>query len=168
MQIQLLLLGAYLILSVITWYSFLTNKFTWTFRFGPLVSLIPILTVFPEQPRFELDYFWWRIVGYIAIALGIAVYIWAVREFKSVLKEGNKLIDTGPFKFVRHPMYLGTIFIYVGWWWIWAAVYGFYLGMFILAAIWLQAYIEEKLVLEKSFGDQYREYRKITGMFWIK
>ncbi|MEA3494060.1 MAG: isoprenylcysteine carboxylmethyltransferase family protein [Candidatus Margulisiibacteriota bacterium] len=168
MQIQLLLLGAYLILSAILWYSFLSGKLRWTFRLGPLVSLLPILTVFPPQPRFELDFFWWRIAGYITIALGVGIYLWAIREYKTVLKDGDKLIDTGPFQFVRHPMYLGIIFIYVGWWWIWAAVYAFYLGMFILAGMWLQAYIEEKIVLERSFGDQYREYRKITGMFWIK
>lgn len=168
MQIQLILLGAYLFFSIVLWYSFLSDKLKWTFRFGPLVSLIPLLAVFPGQPRFELDYFWWRIAGFIAIVFGIGIYIWAIKEFRTALKEGNKLVDTGPFQFVRHPMYLGTIFIYVGWWWIWAAVYAFYIGMFVLASIWLQAYIEEKLVLEKDFGDQYREYRSKTGMFWIK
>lgn len=65
-------------------------------------------------------------------------------------------------------MYLGLIFVWVGWWWVWAAVYSFYFGMFILALAWIQGYLEEKLVLEKKFGDKYREYRRQTGMFWVK
>ena len=60
------------------------------------------------------------------------------------------------------------LFVFVGWWWVWAAVYSFYFGMFILALIWLQAYLEEKFILEKQFGDQYRGYKQQTGMFWIK
>jgi protein-S-isoprenylcysteine O-methyltransferase Ste14 len=170
MQIQLIILGSYFALTSFLWYTVFSGKFKWSWPVcGPLTSILPFLMVFPEQPRFELDFFWWRVAGLVAIALGVAVYIWAVYEFKKVgWEEGKKLVDTGPFQFVRHPMYLGTIFVYVGWWWAWAAVYAFYLGMIILAAIWFQAYLEEKIFLEKTFGDKYVEYRRKTGMFWIK
>jgi protein-S-isoprenylcysteine O-methyltransferase Ste14 len=170
MQIQLLLLGVYAALTLFLWYTVLNNKFVWTNSFlGPIVSLLPLAAVFPTQPRFLLDFFWWRIAGVIAIILGLGIYYWAISEFKKVNKEEpGKLIETGPYKYVRHPMYLGMLFVYVGWWWAWSAVYAFYFGMLIIAAIWLQALIEEKLFAEKTFGDKYREYRKITGMFWIK
>ena len=74
----------------------------------------------------------------------------------------------GPFAFVRHPVYLGLVFIFVGWWWAWAAVYAFYFGMFILALIWINAYLEEKIILMKAFGQKYSEYKQQTGMFWVK
>ena len=39
--------------------------------------------------------------------------------------------------------------------------------MFVLLAI-VQAFIEEKYILEKEFGDEYREYKKKVGMFFPK
>lgn len=108
----------------------------------------------------------------VAVMIGFGLLIWAVREFKraglQVLDIVPQLIASGPYQFVRHPQYLGLIFIYVGWWWWWSAVYAFYFGMFILVLIWIQAYFEEKFILERQFGRQYQEYRREIGMFWIK
>jgi protein-S-isoprenylcysteine O-methyltransferase Ste14 len=39
--------------------------------------------------------------------------------------------------------------------------------MFILAMIWLQGYLEDK-IMEKKFGAKFAAYRRETGMFWIK
>jgi protein-S-isoprenylcysteine O-methyltransferase Ste14 len=60
------------------------------------------------------------------------------------------------------------MFVLVGWWWVFAAVYSFYFGMLVLALLWLQGYFEEKLVLEKKYGSVYLAYKQQTGMFWIK
>ena len=82
--------------------------------------------------------------------------------------EESKIVDHKIYSIVRHPQYLGLIVIWVGWWWVWAAVYAFDFGMFILVLTWIEAYLEEKFILEKLFGDKFREYRRQTGMFWIK
>jgi protein-S-isoprenylcysteine O-methyltransferase Ste14 len=58
--------------------------------------------------------------------------------------------------------------MFVGWCWVWAAVYSFYFGLIILALHWIAAYLEEKLTLEKLFGKDFACYRQNTGMFWIK
>lgn len=142
----------------------LSERFQWYRLPGSSIfAYLPLLTVFFEQPRFELDHFWWRVAGVVTIALGIALVIWAKRAIGTV-----ELATSGPYQFVRHPIYLGLIFVWVGWWWAWAAVYSFYFGMFILALAWIQGYLEEKLDLDKKFGDRYREYRSQTGMFWVK
>ncbi|MDD5383143.1 MAG: isoprenylcysteine carboxylmethyltransferase family protein, partial [Candidatus Margulisbacteria bacterium] len=114
----------------------------------------------------------WRVAGLIFIALGVAIASWAKLEF---FRAGmlpfdlpKRLVTSGPYRFVRHPQFLGYIFVIVGWWWVWAAVYSFYFGMFILALIWVQAYLEEKSIMSKTFGEEYRQYIKRTGMFWIK
>ena len=158
---------------VLIWLTVLTKKFEWFRGLGVLIfTLIPFLTVFFEQPHFELDFFWWRIAGIAAIIVGVGIAGWARLEFKKFgmwAKDiPGKLIASGPYQYVRHPQYLGLVFIWVGWWWVWAAVYAFYFGMFILALTWIEAYLEEKFILEKLFGDQYREYKHHTGMFWIK
>ena len=129
-----------------------------------LLCFIGFISVKFPQPRFQLDYYWFWLAGFFVLALGVAIYIWA----KLLQLKQDSLITSGPYQYVRHPQYLGLIFILVGWWWVWAAVYAFYYGMFIVAGIWLVAYLEEKLILAKSFGDQFHQYRQQTGMFWIK
>jgi protein-S-isoprenylcysteine O-methyltransferase Ste14 len=134
--------------------------------------VIPLTGVFFDQPRFELDYFWWKWAGMAAILLGLVILFWAKKAMGNVMAkvvDGPKeLVASGPYQYLRHPIYLSLIFIFVGWWWIWAAVYTFYFGMFILTMIWLHAYFEEKYILEKLFGDKFRQYKENTGMFWVK
>ncbi len=162
-QILFLVLFALNILSI--WLTVVLKKCEWYRILGVLVfSIIPFTTVFFEQPRFELDFFWWRIAGIAAMVLGIGLVIWS--RFNFNLQQEMK--KAGPYQYVRHPQYLGLVFMWIGWWWIWTAVYAFYFGMFILVLTWIEAYLEEKFILEKLFPEQYREYRRHTGMFWIK
>ena len=141
---------------------------------GIILSFLPFLTVFFGQPLFQLDYFWWKISGVVAIIFGFGILGLSYYEMKrqgAVMRfkeDPGSFVKTGPYQYVRHPYYLGLVFVWVGWWWIWAAVYSFYLGMIILALLWIQAYLEEKYILNKQFGDEYRKYKQVTGMFWIK
>lgn len=127
-----------------------------------LFIILPFLGVFFSQPKFELDHSWWVVAGYVAIILGLGIWGWAIKSFKPGLNTKDA------YYYVRHPQYLGLMFIWVGWWWIWAGVYSFYFGMLVLGLVWLQAYLEERSVLEKEFGQKYLEYKKYTGMFWVK
>ncbi len=164
MWIQLFLIAFFASNMLLIWLTVLTKKFEWYRIPGILIfTLVPFLTVFLAQPRFELDFFWWRIAGVAVVIAGFGIMGWARFVFSP-----QTLATSGPYQFVRHPQYLGLIFMWMGWWWIWAAVYSFYFGMFILALIWIQAYLEEKFITEKRFGDQYRDYRRQAGMFWIK
>lgn len=174
MQELLLVILIFIVNLVFLWLALLVRRFAW-YRFAGylLILLIPLALVCPAQPVFALDYFWWRIAGVAAIVAGLALALWAVLELQ---KSGARwhdaapavLVTSGPYQFVRHPIYLGKVFMLVGWWWIWGEAYAFYFGMIVLALIWLHAYLEEKLVLEKKFGQKYLEYRQRTGMFWIK
>lgn len=167
---QWLFLSLFLLNMIFIWSL---NKYSWCRLLGlTLIGLIPFITVFFEQPRFDLDYFWWRIAGIAAILLGWAIAGWAKLTFWQAglwpFDLPKKVITSGPYQYVRHPLYLGLVFFIVGWWWLWAAVYSFYIGMFMLALIWINAYWEEKMIMEKKFGAEYRQYKKHTGMFWIK
>jgi len=48
------------------------------------------------------------------------------------------------------------------------AIYCFYLIPVIIFLNWLQAFLEEKYLLEKRFGNEYRGYKKKVGMFLPK
>jgi protein-S-isoprenylcysteine O-methyltransferase Ste14 len=174
MTLQLIFVLLFALNLLLLWAAILSKKALW-YRFAAyfFMLVIPMLTVILEQPHFDLDYFWWRIAGYAAIALGAAAIIWARTEFKKQkvdwrAAEPAKLVTSGPYQFLRHPIYLGLIFILVGWWWIWAAAWSFYFGMLILLLIWIQGNLEEWLILQKKFGEAFTTYRKTTGMYWIK
>lgn len=165
MNVQLIFIVLFVLNMASIWSTAFLKKCEWYRMPGFMVfSIIPLLTVFFEQPHFELDHFWWRIAGVAALVLGLGIMIWS--RFNFNLQQEVK--TAGPYQYVRHPQYLGLVFIWVGWWWIWAMVYAFYFGMAFLVLTWIEAYLEEKLILEKQFGDKYREYKRHAGMFWIK
>jgi protein-S-isoprenylcysteine O-methyltransferase Ste14 len=78
------------------------------------------------------------------------------------LQEDHKLITSGPYSRVRHPMYLG-IFIYTAGLILIAS--DLLVFIFFAFSIWVnyrRIPSEEQMMIEQ-FGDEYREYMKRTG-----
>ncbi len=90
-----------------------------------LAPLMAVSVVFPMvmvagmdhrhncSPEFPL---WLNVVGFIFIAFGYAFAAWALAEnrfFSGVVRiqtdRGHVVCDTGPYRFVRHPGYAGSI-----------------------------------------------------------
>lgn len=100
--------------------------------------------------------------------LGVAIAIWArahIGEYWSAritLKEGHQLIRSGPYAYVRHPIYLGLLLASFGT----ALAFGRWRGLvavvLILSAHWLKARKEERL-MTMQFGQAYEEYRREAG-----
>ena len=110
-----------------------------------------------------------RVAGTLVIATGAALVVWALVHFRSwrfraKLDLTHQLATEGPFRFLRHPIYMGLNLLALGSaLWVptvavWAAV--------LLMAIGgdLRARAEEKL-LEQVFGSRYREYQAQTRRF---
>lgn len=110
-----------------------------------------------------------RIGGTLVIAVGAALMSSALMFFRSwrfraKLDEGHQLATGGPFRLVRHPIYAGINLLALGSA-IWAPSPAIWTG-FALIAIGsdLRARSEEKL-LERAFGEKYREYSARTKRF---
>ncbi len=110
-----------------------------------------------------------RIAGTLVIAAGAALMVWALVYFRSwrfraALDKGHELATGGPFRVLRHPIYMGLNLLALGTaLWaptpiVWAA--------FVLMAIGsdLRARAEET-VLEQAFGPSYHEYCARTRRF---
>ena len=107
--------------------------------------------------------------------LGAAIAIWArycLGQYWSsrvTLKVDHQLIRSGPYAYVRHPLYTGMLTGIAGT----ALVLGQWRGvlalLLALAAFWRKASTEEAL-LRSEFGDQYAEYRRQTGFLipWFR
>ena len=100
-----------------------------------------------------------------AIALaGLAVLLWARVNLGGnwsadvALKEGHELVTSGPYRFVRHPIYSGLLLMALGWA-VWRGRYSGFWGLAVLLLLfWIKAREEEKLMIQ-HFGDAYRSYK---------
>lgn len=83
------------------------------------------------------------------------------------IKKGQKLVEQGVYAFIRHPIYSGMTFMFIGaemvtGSWLWVSFLGLFVGAYI------QGKREEKILLA-HFGEEYRKYMKKTKMLipWV-
>lgn len=118
----------------------------------------------------------WFWVGFCCVALGlgfsVVARVWLGGNWSGTvtLKQGHELIRTGPYRFVRHPIYTGLLLavlgsaIAIG---EWRGLLGF--ALFVLAFVHKLG-IEERF-LTQQFGDSYTRYRRdvpalVPGFHW--
>jgi len=112
-------------------------------------------------------------IGSLGVALtvaGIAFAIWARWHLGEnwsatvTLKEGHELINTGPYRHIRHPIYTGMLLAFVGT----ALALGESRALIsvgiVLVAFYAKAKKEERF-LAQEFGEKFREHSRRTGMF---
>lgn len=110
----------------------------------------------------------WYIVGLALLSGGIAFRVWAIRtlgrHFANVVRttHDHELIQSGPYKIVRHPSYLGAFLAFVGS----AVLLEANISLVIVVCAMLIAYRTriafEEVALADRFGDAYQVYRRQT------
>ncbi len=104
-------------------------------------------------------------IGALLCIIGLFFAIWARvilgTNWSGVitLKEGHELIERGPYRIVRHPIYTGILVMFAG-----TAIAMGHLGGFlglllVFLSFWLKLKREEDLML-KHFPDKYAEYQR--------
>lgn len=76
----------------------------------------------------------------------------------------SRLVKTGIYHYIRHPLYLSLFLLGTGILLKNPASLQLILGIIITLALFLTAKVEEKEMIRK-FGDEYRDYMKETKMF---
>ncbi|QRV98157.1 isoprenylcysteine carboxyl methyltransferase [Ceratobasidium sp. AG-Ba] len=79
------------------------------------------------------------------------------------LRERPKVVKTGPYSIVRHPMYSCGIVLevcFAGMFWNWMPLA--VLGAVLIPAFVIKIPMEEKAILESKIGAEYKEYQKIV------
>lgn len=113
---------------------------------------------------------WLRWTGAGLAISALPMFAWAIHalgeQFSPHLQLTTKhrLVETGPYRWIRHPMY--------------TAEFLFYIGLSVESANWLVALAmmagpillytrisKEEAMLIKELGDEYRTYMKRTGRF---
>jgi protein-S-isoprenylcysteine O-methyltransferase len=117
-----------------------------------------------------------QIAGLVVMGIGIIVRSIAIAQLgrfhtpNVAVREGHRLLDTGLYRYVRHPSYLGALIAFFG--------LGLALGnwlsavvmLIIMPCVYLYRIREEEAALSAAFGDAYRAYcrrtkRLIPGLY---
>jgi protein-S-isoprenylcysteine O-methyltransferase Ste14 len=118
--------------------------------------------------RFIPESAWLRGSGIFLTFIGAGIAIWGrytLGQYWSArvtLKVDHRLICSGPYAYVRHPLYAGLLVAMAGTTLVvgeWRAVLGVLLGLVVLS----RKAAKEEALLATEFRDDYREYQRHTG-----
>jgi len=131
--------------------------------FSPLFSiLIPILQFDNKDITIITS------IGTSIICLGFILRYWSIiilgKYFRTTVEidEGQKIIQKGPYKFIRHPSYSGMILFYIGY----GLVSQNWLSLILtvilpMSALLYRINVEEKAFIEE-LGVEYKNYKLKT------
>ena len=131
----------------------------WIDRYRPIILSPPLIFALWFGEGSNGDYFIWPL-GVTVCLLGAAIRIWAeqhINRHKS--NQERHLALTGPYKFVRNPLYIGNLFLCTG-----AVIVSKFPGMIPVTFLWHFAVysivirLEEGLLLEK-YGKPYHNFK---------
>jgi protein-S-isoprenylcysteine O-methyltransferase Ste14 len=110
-----------------------------------------------------------KALGMLLILVGGAVMCWARLSFASwrfraQLDAGHQLATSGPFRLIRHPIYTGLDLLALGTA-LWVPTTLVWLGAVLMAGAGELRARAEEVLLERAFGETYRNYRRQTKRF---
>jgi protein-S-isoprenylcysteine O-methyltransferase Ste14 len=113
---------------------------------------------------------WIRWTSALLCAASILLLIWVHQNlgyhWSTTLqfKEGHTLVTSGPYKFVRHPMYSALNFFFIGSS-IVSSFWPFVVLVLIMILFFLRILDREEAMMIEQFGDEYQTYMKRTGRY---
>jgi protein-S-isoprenylcysteine O-methyltransferase Ste14 len=116
---------------------------------------------------------WLDAASTVLLPLAIIIFVWAIStlgmsySMDFAIKEKQFLAQTGPYKFVRHPMYSSYFICFFA-----LVLATQSIVLLILTPLFFHAFYSsaktEEALLEKAFGASYRKYKERAGMFFPK
>lgn len=117
---------------------------------------------FHWSPEFPL---WIRVAGALLLAVALFMVFEALREntfaapvVKMQKERGQKVISTGMYGVVRHPMYAGAVLLFISTPLLLGSIYGLALGLLLIITIAARSVGEEAMLKQELEG--YRDYMK--------
>lgn len=111
------------------------------------------------------------LLGYTLFIYG-SFHAWQATRLKNTVEDprhelATRILDTGYYARVRHPMYAMFIFANVGLGFAMNSVYGLAFGLLSLVAFIANGIFEEKYVMLRFFREAYQEYlRRVTARYF--
>ena len=135
----------------------------------PVIYLLPLVSGLLLDRRLHIPFLprrVARILGWQLVGSGVALSGWAFRTMRAAEttmrtdKPVSNLIQDGPFRYTRNPLYLSDAMIYAGiavlrnslW-----AIALLPLGMYVIQR---EVMGREECYLERTFGEEYLDYKR--------
>ena len=106
----------------------------------------------------------WGFTGLLLVVGGVSLRSWAA----GIIKKSDSLATTGPYCLTRHPLYIGSLLMAIGFcniigdgeniW----AVFG------IALIVYFPTIRKEELYLAQKFGEEWNRYTQHTSIFFPK
>ena len=116
---------------------------------------------------------WVAPIGVVLMVLGmgltvacIATFVLRGRGTPAPFDPPRAFVASGPYRWVRNPMYIGAFLLLVGYALCAVSFAALLVAFAMLAAAHLFVILHEEPALERRFGGSYREYRRRTRR-WI-
>lgn len=102
------------------------------------------------------------VLGSVMLLIGYALYIEVMRENEYLLRtieveKEQKVVDTGLYGLVRHPMYLSVILLFLSFPLVLGSLYGFYIFLIFPVVLIIRIHNEEKVLVKELKG--YSKYK---------
>ncbi len=105
-----------------------------------------------------------RYLGLILVICGFILtqvaekYLGRQFSVEVTVKEDHRLIQSGPYKYIRHPRYLGILGLFVGFSLVFRSGPGICITVLLASVLIWRIFAEERL-LREEFGDEWDKYR---------
>jgi protein-S-isoprenylcysteine O-methyltransferase Ste14 len=92
------------------------------------------------------------VVAVVITSAGLLIALWARTALGAlwsssvVLKEGHAVVDQGPYRYVRHPIYSGVLLMILGSVMLWGRLIALLLFVLAFTALWIKLRREERLL----------------------
>jgi len=148
------------------------TRYQKVFGVGPLVALIGavllgfllILDIALGHVEISIRAYTVRIIGCMLFVLWICWHSWSMYTIRRWWMY-DRLCTTGPYRFVRHPIYAGAVFVALTPALIWNSWILLLLPALMYAAYSILVHKEEAMMMS-IFGEEYKKYAARTGRFF--
>ena len=107
-----------------------------------------------------------NVSGLVMVGMGLFILLWCVRDFyvsgKGTLAPWDpptNLVIVGLYRYVRNPMYVGVLFILLGWILVTASPMVFGFTLILLLAFHIRVTTSEEPWAERTFGSKWFDYK---------
>jgi len=119
--------------------------------------------LFSNRTTFITENYLLLIAGILIVSLAVILFISASKHLSKALNN-NQIAVTGPFRYIRHPIYTGIYVLTFGlglifFSWLW------YIVMIVFMPFWYIECREEEKEMLKIYGQEYSDYQNRTKMF---
>lgn len=169
-----------IVVVLVVLFLFVRSRFTTHYKFTPrlMIKNVIVLILFVlylgnlfDFAKLNINLYVRIFLGFFIISLGMALFFWAHTELgknwspiiEKKFPKSKKLVKTGPYRYVRHPIYTASFVTILGFLILSANWLLIGIPLLILIAFYIYKIPKEEKSLIDNFGQGYKDYMKKTG-----